>query len=70
MIPVEKRDRDTLVPIIKEFIAPGKTIISDYWKAYDSLNQHDFEHLKVNHSIEFVNSDGDHTNKIKVTGDK
>ena len=25
----------------------------------------DFIHLKVNHSIEYVNSDGDHTNKIE-----
>ena len=65
MIPVEKHDRDTSLPIIKEFIAPGTTIISDCWKAYDTLNQHDFEHLIVNHSIEVVNSDGDHTNKIE-----
>ncbi len=39
--------------------------MSDYWKAYDILSQIDYTHLKVNHSIEFVNEDGDHTNKIE-----
>ena len=39
--------------------------ISDYWKAYDILEDIDYTHLKVNHSIEFKNSDGDHTNKIE-----
>ncbi len=33
MVPVEKRDRETLVPIIKEWILPDSTIVSDCWKA-------------------------------------
>ena len=47
------------------WILPGTTIISDCWKAYDTLSREDYIHLKVNHSLEFVNSDGDHTNKIE-----
>ena len=65
MVPVEKRDRSTLLPIIEEWILPETTIISDYWKPYDILDELDFEHLKVNHSKEFVNENGDHTNKIE-----
>lgn len=65
MVPVEKRDRETLLPIIEEWILPETTIISDYWKAYDILSELDYEHLKVNHSKEFVNENGDHTNKIE-----
>ena len=65
MVPVEKRDRSTLIPIIEKWIKPGTTIISDYWKAYDCLGSIGYEHLKVNHSIEFINQDGDHTNKIE-----
>ena len=65
MVAVEKRDRDTLIPIICKYILPGTTIISDYWKPYDILSEMDFVHLKVNHSIEFVNVNGDHTNKIE-----
>ncbi|KAK9711734.1 ISXO2-like transposase domain [Popillia japonica] len=37
MVPVEQRDAGTLLPIIKQWIKPGTTIISDCWKAYDVL---------------------------------
>ena len=50
------------------WIKSETTIISDCWKAYNSipaLDDKDYMHLKVNHSVEFVNSDGDHTNKIE-----
>ena len=50
---------------ILRYIIAGTTIISDCWKPYEILNEKDYIHLKVNHSIEFVNSDGDHTNKIE-----
>lgn len=50
------------------FALLGTTIISDCWKAYDRLNEHGFEHLKVNHSINFKDPDtGAHTNKIEST---
>jgi transposase-like protein len=66
MIPVEKRDRYTLLPIIKEWIKPGTTIISDYWKAYDCLDDEGYRHLKVNHSINYKDPDtGAHTNTIE-----
>ena len=32
MVPVENRSADTLLAIIKEWIKPGSTIISDCWK--------------------------------------
>ena len=31
LVPVEKRDTETLLAIIKEWIIPGTTIISDCW---------------------------------------
>lgn len=65
MVAVEKRDRQTLLPIIEQYISPGSIIISDCWKAYDVLSELDYQHLKVNHSIQFVNSEGDNTNKIE-----
>jgi len=65
LVAVEKRDRETLIPIIQRWIKPGSIIISDFWKPYDVLNELGYTHCKVNHSVEYVNEDGDHTNKIE-----
>ena len=65
LVAVEKRDEGTLLPIIKKWIAPGTIIVSDCWKAYTNLDKHGYEHRTVNHSKEFVNEDGDHTNKME-----
>ena len=54
LVPVEKRDKQTLLNIIKERILPGTIIISDCFKSYDCLKDEDFIHLRVNHSVEFV----------------
>jgi transposase-like protein len=65
---VDDRSQRTLLQIIKDNIKPGTTIISDYWKAYQCLDQEGFEHLKVNHSLNFVDPDsGAHTNTIEST---
>ena len=62
-VTVEDCSQRTLLQIIKDNIKPGTTIISDYWKAYHCLDQEGFEHLKVNHSLNFVDPDsGAHTN--------
>ena len=62
---VDKRDQDTLLPIIKRWILPGTTIISDCWKVYTNLMGNCYNHKSVNHSEEFVNDYGNHTNKIE-----
>lgn len=65
---VEDRSKNTLLQIIKDNIKPGTTVISDYWKAYDCLEEEGFEHLKVNHSLHFVDPEtGAHTNTIEST---
>ncbi|MEW8542877.1 MAG: transposase [Candidatus Thiodiazotropha sp.] len=57
-----------LVSIIKENIEPGSIIISDCWKAYNSLSEEGFQHLMVNHSVNFVDPESEaHTNMIKST---
>ena len=65
-VPVESRDKQTLLRVIKEYIKPGTTIISDWWKAYDCLNDEGYIHLKVNHSVNFVDPvTRAHTNTIE-----
>jgi transposase-like protein len=66
LVPVPKRDSATLLPIILNNILPGTTIISDCWKAYDCLANEGYQHLKVNHTYNFVDPDtGAHTNTIE-----
>ena len=37
MVPVDRRDASTLLPIILKYIAPGTTIISDLWAEYNTI---------------------------------
>lgn len=63
LVPVEDRSEATLLPIIKEWIEPGTLIVSDCWKSYSKLSDNGYLHETVNHSKEFVNSNGFNTNK-------
>lgn len=53
LVPVPDRTARTLLPIIIENVAPGTTIITDEWRSYHGLGD-TYEHLTVNHSINFV----------------
>ena len=68
MVPVDSRDRLTLLPIIENWILPGTTIHSDFWRAYDCLDDEGYNHLKVNHSVEYVDMEtGACTNHIEAS---
>jgi hypothetical protein len=62
---VDNRKRKTLLPLIKDHIFPGAIVKSDQWKPYEALNQSGYEHLTVNHSVQFVTSEGIHTQAIE-----
>lgn len=65
LIPVEKRDRNTLLALIKRHVAPGSIIHTDLWRGYTNLSKH-FVHNTVNHSKWFVDEEtGIHTNTIE-----
>lgn len=53
---VERRNADTLLPIIQKYIKPNTTIISDLWAAYRKIGDlpEGYNHLTVNHSLNFV----------------
>jgi len=68
LVPVPDRTADTLMTIIRDWIEPGTTVISDSWAAYRNLGTQGYTHRTVNHSMQFVNPHtGAHTNTILGT---
>lgn len=64
---VEKRDKNTLLPIILKEVEKGSTIYSDEWAAYRTLENYGYIHKTVNHSQSYVAPDGSHTNTVEVS---
>lgn len=65
-VAVEDRSQETLLKVIKMWIKPGTTIVSDCWKAYNCLQNEGFLHLTVNHTYNFVDPNtGANTNTIE-----
>jgi len=68
LVAVHDRSAETLIGLIKQWILPGTTIISDCWAAYNSLREEGYTHFTVNHSITFVDqTTGAHTNTTEST---
>lgn len=66
LVPVDRRDKETLLPIIQKFILPGSIIVSDCWRAYDALEKLNYTHQTVNHSQTFKDPlTGACTNRIE-----
>jgi len=49
-----KRNKETLIPLIKKYVKPESIICSDAWRAYNDLSQLGYKHYAVNHSKNFV----------------
>ena len=64
---VEKRDSETLLPLIRNWIRPGSIIHSDGWSVYEQIEGMGlgYSHKVVIHDHEFVTSEGVHTNTIE-----
>ena len=68
VVPVNSRDKGTLLPTIQDHILPGTCVMSDLWRANDCLNDEGFQHLTVNRSLNVVDPDtGAHTQNIENT---
>jgi hypothetical protein len=64
---VDKRDADTLLPIIEQQVKPGTFVLSDQWRAYNRIDDiPGLDHGTVNHSVNFVCPEtGNHTQGIE-----
>ena len=66
LVEVQQRDAQTLLPIIRQYIRPGSVVYSDEWRAYSQLQSHNYSHLTVNHSLNFVDPvTGAHTQCVE-----
>ena len=64
---VDRRDRKTLLPIIRRHIRLGTTIRSDEWAAYTGLGRLGYINETVNHSQNFVDPNtGANTQRIEA----
>ena len=55
LVPVPSRDAPTFLGVIRKGKHPGSVVVSDCWSAYNTLEEEGFQHLSVNHSLNFVN---------------
>lgn len=66
---VDRRDAQTLLPIIADVILPSSIIHSDEWAAYNGITgiaNRNYTHETVNHRYNFVNPiSGAHTNNVE-----
>ena len=59
---MEKRDRETLIPIIEKEILPVSIKIPDEWRANSCLKNRDYDHRTAKHSKNVVDpTTGAHT---------
>jgi transposase-like protein len=66
LIPVKKRNGETLMPLIKKYVHPESIIHTDKWRGYNGLSSIGFTHYSVNHSKHKVDPlTGAHTNSIE-----
>lgn len=63
---VNRRNTETLLPIIRANVQKGSMVWSDEWRAYFQIGNEDgLLHETVNHSINFVSPTGTHTQNIE-----
>ena len=76
LIPVARRNAETLLPILSRHVAEGTMVISDGWAAYGGIENiialqsgnQAYTHFTVNHSENFVDPEsGAHTQTIEGT---
>ena len=57
IVAIPDRTSRTLLGLIETWIEPGTLVISDRWRAYQRLDERDYQHLTVNHSHHFKDPD-------------
>lgn len=69
IVPVDKRNTETLQDVVRRHVSPGSKIHTDLWRGYSWIDRdEDYLHGTVNHSVSFKDSEtGVHTNTVEGT---
>ena len=68
IIPVKRRNAQTLEAAISLWVDPLTTIITDSWRGYNNLGNLGYTHHKIKHTRYFVHpASSMHTNNIEAT---
>jgi len=66
LVPMLDRTANTILTIIRDWIEPGTSVISDCWGAYHNLGSQGYTHRTVNHGFWFCDPvNGAQTNTIE-----
>jgi transposase len=55
----------TLMPIIRQKIAPDSIVYTDSYRSYNALDVSEFHHFRINHSTHFAQGKTNHINGIE-----
>lgn len=55
IVSVNDRTAEALLELIKQWVLPGTTVVSDCWKAYNCLNNEGYKNLTENNTYKFIN---------------
>ena len=62
---VDDTKADTLMPIIRQKIAPDSIVYTDCYRSYNALDVSGFHHHRINHSTHFAEQKHNHINGIE-----
>ncbi len=70
LVPVDRRDKPTMINNISNNVLSGTIIITDQWRAYEAALRElpHYTHLTINHSLNFVNPDNYNTHTQSIEG--
>jgi transposase len=62
---IKRADARTLTPIVRLVVEQGSTVYTDQWRGFTELKVDGYTHHSINHSEEYVNQKGQHSNTIE-----